>query len=131
MITMNLSQCEKKLKIIYNITENDTLYIILIIAEEEGMNIPKIEYEIYYPFNDVNNNFTELNLNVCKETKIEISIPIKIDDNLDKYNPKSNYYNDICYKTTSESGTDISLKDRRNEFTENNMTLCEENCDLY
>ena len=130
IITMNLSQCENILKIIYNITENDTLYILLIIAEEEGMNISKIEYEIYYPFNDVNNNFTKLNLNVCKETKIEISIPIKIDDNLDKYNPKSNYYNDICYKTTSESGTDISLKDRRNEFIENNMTLCEENCDL-
>ena len=42
----------------------------------------------------------------------------------------SNYYNDICYKTTSESGTDIPLKTRRNEFVDKNMTLCEENCDL-
>ena len=43
---------------------------------------------------------------------------------------KSGYCNDICYKTTSEYETDISIKDRRNEFVENNMTLCEENCDL-
>ena len=42
----------------------------------------------------------------------------------------NNYYNDICCKATSESGTDISLKDRRKEFVENNMALCEENCEL-
>ena len=93
------------------------------------MKIPKMDYEIYYPFNN-DNNLTKLEINLCKGTKIEISIPVKINDNLDKYNPKSGYYNDICYKATSESGTDIILKDRKNEFVENNMTLCEENCDL-
>ena len=92
------------------------------------MKIPKIDYEVYYPIYD--NNLTKLNLTWCKGTKIEISIPVKINDNIDKYNPKSGYYNDDCSKTTSESGTDISLKDRRNEFVENNMTLCEGNCDL-
>ena len=130
IITMNLGECENILKTEYNISENDSLYILQIIAEEEGMKSPKMEYEVYYPFYNNINNLTKLNLNLCKGTKIEISIPVKIDDNLDKYNPKSGYYNDICYKTTSESGTDISLKDRRNEFTENNMTLREENCDL-
>ena len=91
------------------------------------MKIPKTEYEIYYPFN---NNLTKLDLIYCKDTKIEISISVKINDSIDKYNSSSNYYNDICYKTTSESGTDISLKDRRNEFVDNNMSLCEENCEL-
>ena len=129
MITIDLCRCDNILKEEYNISENDPLYILQIIYEEEGMKIPKIEYEVYYPF--YNNNLTKLNLTVCKGTKIEISIPVKLnDDNIDKYNPKSGYYNDICYKTTSESGTDISLKDRQNEFVENNMTLCEENCDL-
>ena len=54
----------------------------------------------------------------------------QIDDQLDKYNSSSDYYNNICYKTTSESGTDISLNDRRNEFVNNNLSLCEENCEL-
>ena len=127
-ITMNLGECENKLKNDYNISYNNSLYILQIITEEEGMKIPKIEYEVYYPLNG--NNITKLNLTTCKDTKIEISIKVKINDSLDKYNPKSDYYNDICYTSTSESGTDISLKDRKNEFIDNNMSLCEENCDL-
>ena len=126
---INLGDCENILKDIYNISKDDSLYMLQIISEEdEGMKIPKIEYEVYYPlFNDT---FSKLNLTLCEGTKIDISIPVKLDDNIDKYNPKSDYYNDICYKTTSESGTDISLKDRKNEFVENNMTLCEENCNF-
>ena len=130
VITIDLGKCENILKKEYNISQNDSLYILEIISEEEeGMKIPKIEYEVYYSsYND--NNLDKLNLTLCKGTKIEISIPVKINGNIDKYNKSSNYYNDVCYKTTTESGTDISLKDRRNEFVENNMTLCEENCEL-
>ena len=128
-ITLNLGQCENMLKNDYNISENDSLYILEIISEEIGMKIPKIEYEIYYPLYN-NDNLIKLNLSSCLDTKIEISVAVKIDDDLDKYNSNSDYYNDICSKTTSESGTDLSLKDRRNEFVYNNMTLCEENCEL-
>ena len=128
-ITMDLGECENILKNEYNISSNDSLYILQIISEEEGMKIPKLEYEVYYPLNN-SNDLTKLDLSLCKNTKIEISIKVKINGTLDKYNPKSDYYNDICSKTTSESGTDISLKDRKNEFVNNNMSLCEENCIL-
>ena len=50
IITMNLGECENILKTEYNISENDSLYILQIIAEEEGMKSPKMEYEVYYPF---------------------------------------------------------------------------------
>ena len=92
------------------------------------MKIPKIEYEVYYPLND--NNLVKLNLSICKNTNIEISIPVYIDDDIDKYNQSSPYYNDICSKTASKFGTDICIKDRQNEFIDNNMVLCEENCNL-
>ena len=128
-ITMNLCECENILKKSYNIPEENSLYMIQIIYEEKGMKIPKVEYEVYYPLHNCN-NLEKLDLALCKGTKIEISTPVKINDSLDKYNLSSNYYNDICSKTTSESGTDISLNDRRNEFINNNMTLCEENCSL-
>jgi hypothetical protein len=128
-ITMDLGECENILKDDYNISANDSLYILQIISEEIGMKIPKIEYEIYYPLNNTV-GLTKLNLSSCKETKIEISIAVKINDVLDKYNSSSDYYSDICYKTTSASGTDISLLDRKNEFVNNNMSLCEENCDF-
>ena len=125
---MNLGHCENIIKKNYNISNNDSLYILQIITEEEGMKIPKIEYEVYYPLNS--NNLTKLDLFLCKDTKIEISLSVKINGSIDKYNINSNYYNDICSTTTSESGTDISLNDRKNEFIDKNMSLCEENCEL-
>ena len=128
-ITMNLGQCEDILKNDYNISRQDSLYILQIISEEEGMKIPKLEYEIYYPLNN-NNKLTKLNLTSCKGSKLEISIAVKINDIIEKYNPKSDYYNNICSKATSSSGTDLPMEVRRNEFVDNNMSLCEENCDL-
>ena len=127
-ITMDLGECENILKSYYNISKTNSLYILQIISEE-GMKIPKVEYEVYYPLYN-SNNLTKLNLSLCKDSKIEVSISVQIDDDLDKYDPKSDYYNDICSKATSDSGTDISLKDRKNEFVNNNMSLCEENCEL-
>jgi hypothetical protein len=126
-ISMNLGQCESILKYNYNISNNDSLYILQIISEEPGMKIPKVEYEVYYPLYNIS-NLTKLDLNKCQGEKVEITIPVKLDDDIDKHNASSGYYNDLCYKTKSKSGIDISLKDRRNEFIDNNMTLCEENC---
>ena len=87
---MNLGQCENKLKSEYGISQNDSLYILQIISEEEGMKIPKIEYEIYYRFNN-SNSLTKLNLTACDGIKIEISIAVEINDTLDKYDPNSEY----------------------------------------
>ena len=111
MITIDLGKCENILKDEYNISKNDSLYILQLIYEEIGMKIPKVEYEVYYPLHN-KNSLTKLNLSLYERTKIEISIPIRINDILDKYNPKSAYYNDICYKATSNYGTDLNLKDR-------------------
>ena len=121
--SIDLSKCEDKLKIFYNISDNSSLYIII-----EGRKMPIIEYELYYPL--YNETFIKLNLDECKGVKAEISYPVKIYDIIDKYNASSDYYNSFCYKTTSDYGTDISLNDRKKEFIDNNMTLCEEDCNL-
>ena len=126
---MNLGQCEYILKNEYNISQNDPLYILQIIYEEQGMKIPKLEYEVYYPLHN-NPSLTKLNLTHCQNTKIEVLIAARINETLDKHNPDSNYYNNICSKSASKSGTDIPIKVRRNDFIENNMSLCEENCEL-
>ena len=82
---MNLGECENILKNKYNISKNSSLYMIQIISGEEGMKIPKVEYEIYYPLYN-NNDLKKLDLSLCKGTKVEISIAVKINDSLDKYN---------------------------------------------
>ena len=55
-------------------------------------------------------------------------IPVTISENLDILNGSSGYYNDICHPATSDSGTDISLKDRRKIFIEDNKTVCQDDC---
>ena len=90
----------------------------------EGYKSRKIQYEIY------NSKTKEkLDLSICENEKINIFIPAAIDENyLEKYNPKGSFYNDLCNTHTTEERTDITLKDRKKEFVENNMTLCEEDC---
>ena len=122
-----LAECEEKLKDYYNIPKDQDLITKAINSGNEG--IPNIGYEVYYSSNGIESE--KLNLSVCKGLKIGISIPVSInEEDIDKYNPSSNYYNDICYPYTSENGTDITLDDRKKEFVEKNMTLCEEDCDF-
>ena len=125
--TINLGECEDKLKENYSIPKNDTLYLLKIDAFID--NVFKVEYEVYYPFES--NNFTKLDLSVCSGIKIDISIPINISqEEIDKFNKSSGLYNDICYSYTSKSGTDKTLKDRQEEFKKNNIAICEENCEF-
>ena len=125
---INLKECEDILKDTYNISKNDSLYILKIDIEQKGMKIPKIEYEIYYPL--YGNVLIKLNLSYCKNNKIDLLIPANINGNIDKYNSKSDYYNSICSKTDSDNGVDIPLIDRKKIFIEKNLTLCEDNCNF-
>ena len=125
---INLGECEDKLRKFYKLNEEDKIYIKKIDLKQEGMKIPRIEFNVYSKLNGT--NLIMLNLSLCSNDKIKIDlvIPIKISENLDKLNSSSDYYNDICYLATSESGTDIPLKDRKKEFIDKNRTICQENC---
>ena len=67
-IIIDLKECEDMLKYHYNISKNDSLYILKIIKEEKGMKIPKMENEVYYPLYNRYNLF-KLNLTLCQGTK--------------------------------------------------------------
>ena len=126
--SINLGECENKLKTKYNISSTEKLYILKIDIEQEGMDLPKIEYEVYYPL--YNSSLVKLDLDVCNDTKIEFFYPSYMKGNLDELNASSGFFNDICYTYTSENGTDLSLTERQNNFVENNKTKCEENCEF-
>ena len=127
--TIDINECENKLKAEYKIPKNDNLYILKIDVFLEKMKTSKTEYEIYYPF--IKNNLTKLNLSVCKNSKTYISHFVDIsNDEIIKYNASSNLYNDICYSLTNENGIDKPIEDRRNDFIENNMSICEEDCEF-
>ena len=125
---VNLGDCENLLRNYYNISSNITLYMKKIEVAQEGMKIPKIEYDLYCKL--FGNNIIKLNLTACENSKISILIPIELTESLDILNSSSDYYNDICYITTSKDGTDITLNDRKKNFIDKNKTVCQDDCEF-
>ncbi len=123
---IKFGECERILKDIYNITYDKELILFKIEYSLEGLLIPLILYDIFDPISN-----TKLNLNYCNNTKLEIEIPISIDENeLYKYDPNSEYYKDKCKSYLNNKSVDITLYDRKNDYNINNMSLCEENCEF-
>ena len=121
--TIDLDNCENILKEIYSINKSLPLIIFKIDYKYPDLLIPIIGYEIYHP-----ENKSKLDLKYCNET-IKLNIPVSIDENsLYKYDPNSEFYTDNCFSYTTDNGTDIILNDRKQEFKDNNMSLCENNC---
>ena len=122
--TINLGECENILREKYNISDNLALIILKIDYYMPGILIPVIGYEIYHPTNKY-----QLDLNYCKDTLIKLNIPVSInEDKVFIHDPNSDYYNDECYTYTTDNGTDILINDRQNEYIDNNLSLCENNC---
>ena len=124
--SINLGESEEKLKKIFNLNANDTLVIFKTDIIKEGYNIPIIEYNIYHM---ESKQRLDLSQTSTKDLKVNISIPVKINEsNLYKYDPFSEYYNDVCYPSTTENGTDIIMNDRIKEFGYYKYSLCEKDC---
>ena len=124
--TIHLGECEDVLKQTYGIDPNASLIILKIDYFMEGLQIPIIGYEVFHP-----ENKSKLNLDFCKDILINYNIPVSInEDEISKYDPNSEYYNDECSHSTSGDGTDMTLRDRQREYNENNMSLCESKCNF-
>ena len=122
--SIDLGECEKILKDKYKIDDNLPLIIYKVDYFSPDSLIPIIGYEIYHPLNK-----SKLDLKYCEDILIKLNIPVNIDESkLFKYDPNSEFYNDNCFSYTTENGTDIILNDRKQEFSDNNLSLCENNC---
>ena len=126
MTSIDLGECETLLRNFYHLSINETLYIKKLDVVQEETKALKVEYDVYCKLNG--KNLEKLNLTICGETKISLLIPFNINKDLDKFNTSSGYYNDICYTTTSDDGTDISLKDRKSDYANNDLVVCQEGC---
>ena len=117
MSIIKLNECQTILRYVYNIDEKNPLVIFKLDIIEKGLLIPIVEYEVY----DIKNK-RKLDLNYCNNTNIDIFLPVSLNEkNLFKYNTSSEYYNDICFTYTTENKTDIIIKDRRDEYINNNL----------
>ena len=120
---IDLKDCENEIREKYKI--KDEILIFKIEHKIKGYNIPIVEYTLFLE------NGTLINLNICNNIYSKYLIPVSInEDNIYQYDPSSDYYKDECMKLTSEEGTDLTLYDRKNDYNEKNMSLCEINCTL-
>ena len=65
--SINLGNCENILKEAYGIPLNDPLYYIIVDVAQEGMKVPKVEYDVYYLNSD--NEYVKLDFLYVKEKK--------------------------------------------------------------
>ena len=122
---IDFGECESILKNNYNI-KNESILLFKIDFEIEGYSTIIVEYELYNPYNN-----SKLNLEYCNQSFIDIYVPAFINSkDINIYNPLSEFYNDFCSPHTNEDGADVILLDRKNEFVNNNMTLCDDDCEF-
>ena len=136
--SINLYECEEKLKKENEIPQDESLIIYKIDIKTEDLTQTYVQYEIYNPL-----NLEILDLSLCKDVKISISTPVKLDNSTsslydslknsgyDLFNENDSFYSDICSTYTSENGTDIIISDRRIIYKNNaNISICQSGCEL-
>ena len=117
-------QCEITLKKNYNISQNETLLLIKSDYYTPGINIPFIRYDIIHPITK-----EILDLKYCQNNYVELNIPINISEqNLERHNPESDFYNNICHSYSNKDGVDLTLYDRKKEYNNYNYSLCPNKC---
>ena len=122
--TIDLGDCEDILKDVYDIDKSLPLIIFKIDYFSPDTLIPIIGYEIYRPITK-----EKLNLSHCEEILIKLNIPVNIDESkLFRHDPNSEYYTDNCFSYTTENGTDIIISDRKKEYSDDNLALCQNDC---
>ena len=136
---IDLGECEALLKTTYSIDAN--LSLIFFKYERVGSigSERDIQYEVYHPI-----TYEKLNLSICEDIKVTLTIPIEISDELAEmiqniidqgYNPfdlNDKFYREICTPYNSENGTDVLLDDREEYIysTIANETQCPSGCSM-
>ena len=137
--SIDLGECETKLKEYYSIDKDESLIIYKQDIRTENLATTYVLYKVYHPF-----TLVQLNLTICSNDQIKLYVPVNLEEEtLSLYNSLNEsgynlfdandvFYNDICTPYTTENGTDISLFDRKEIIIDigNNMNLCQTRCDL-
>jgi hypothetical protein len=122
--SIKLGECENILKEKNLIPYNETLIIFKTEIFKKDHLIPLIEYEIFNP-----QTKEILDLDHCKNIDIDIYIPVSINNNIIfKYEPENPYYYEFCHSYNNETKIDLTLYDRKEEFNNNHLSLCINDC---
>ena len=123
--SIQLGECENYLKDFYKIDKNESLLILKIEYYIPNFKIPIIQFELFNPISK-----ERLDYQICNNISIYYHIPVDInEDELYIYNKSDNYYKDRC-RSVIKNESDITTYDRKKEFNDNYLSLCEKNCEF-
>ena len=71
----------KRIKKFYNLTDNEIIYMKKMEIIQEGMQIPKIEFDVYSKL--YGENLIKLNISICNKNNIYLYMPVKNIGNLE------------------------------------------------
>jgi hypothetical protein len=74
---IDLGECEAQLKATYNLPSNISLIFFKFENIHSTNGQRDIQYEVYNPL-----NYEKLNLSICEDLKIKISVPLELSDEL-------------------------------------------------
>lgn len=132
---INLLNCEDILRDSYELSNDESLVIVLIDLFTKKLLISQVEYAVY------DQNFSKLDLSLCADVKIKVTSPIRNYSELnltkgeemqqkgiDIFNATDPCFNDICFPY-QENDTDMIIADRRTDLYVN-ASFCDDGC-LY
>ena len=138
--SIELDECEERIRTEYHLKENDDLIILKTdISDEKDPSKIIVQYEIYDPY-----TLEMIPLDICDDTTVNINIPVELDDvtkslyksmNNSGYNLfdlNDSFYHDVCTTYTTADGTDLVLVDRMKIYQDKaqNVYLCQEGCEF-
>ena len=130
--TIDIKECYQYLKDYYHIPENEDIIMIKVDKSLENYPVNEVIFSLY----DYQGN--KLDSTLCENIDIEKPIvnPELLDlitaedlskEGIDVFNSNDSFFNSLCKPFTSNNGTDVPLKDRRNDFYQN-VSFCEVDC---
>lgn len=142
---LNISECEILLKKKYDLSEEEDLIIFTgsvfkNLTEYLGQDI---QYQLFstslgafLPLSDcekegipidVSNVFDAGNF-INLDSQFQSKISSVVSNGYDVFDSSSPFYNDICSPFTNENGNDVLLEDRRTDYFNENLNLCDKGC---
>ena len=131
--SLNFSECESVLRTELDNSSIITLFQIEIENPNSNSLINKLEYKLF------DENFNELDLNKCNDTKIEVVYKLKNNSEVDYdvistytnfginvFNISDSFFNDLC-RTYPDFENDVIMEDRIKHIYQN-FTVCEDGC---
>ena len=140
---IDLRECEEIIKKKYRLPDEEDLWIF------KGDKISKISEE--YIGNDVDYQLFSVSLGClfplteCQESDATVTVTnpfntqnllsqyqskvgAMVTNGFDPFNGSSPFYNDICTPFTNENGNDVLLNERRTDYFNENINICNEGC---